>query len=140
MTADDVVRAVEQFNGFDDDAEDIFRLYRPEWTIAYTAAASHLPDGYKPEELDGICQEHFQSRYVGRVHMQDVRCTSSGTGVTSMVRLELRLPTLKGEFKYRADAEAHAREKGWETYAIVERGSRADHDLRNYGVKMLDAA
>ncbi len=123
-------------DGPDLPAEDLFRLYRPEWTVAFTACAT--PNGYTPEQVVGVCTEHFRHRYDGRVHNDDWRVVGHTYDSPAIARLELRLPVLKGEFVHRADAEAHAHEQGWETFAIVERHSRADHDLRNYGVKKLD--
>ncbi len=132
MSAEELVGNIDRFSKPDAEAEDLFRLYRPEWIIAYTAHVAL--DGYQTEELGVVCRNYFVKNYQDRVHAEDMRITADDKVRPEWVRLELRLPVLKGEFVHRADAEAHA--QGWEPpFAIVERNSRADHDLRSYGIK-----
>jgi hypothetical protein len=83
--------------------------------------------------------EFFDAKYAGRVRDIDVRFVPRGLGAYATVQLQLRLPTLKGEFKTEALAIEFAVDQGWTDATVVVRNSKADHDLRNYGVKKLAA-
>lgn len=123
------------------DADDLYRLYRPEWVIVYTADALAVAPGAKeplaPDELVRYAHEHFELRYAGRVRPEDVRFTPAGVGPHARVHLELRLPNLKGEFKFEALARGYAVRMGWSNFQLVVRNSKLDHELRAYGVKRL---
>ncbi len=116
-----------------DEPAHLVRLYRPEWCIVYTASSTS--GGYGPAELKGVCEEHYRTRYEGRVRPEDAKIMRDGP----VVRLLLLLPTLKGEFKYETLAKEWAEEQGWDTYDIVGKESPEDHELRSYSVKMLPA-
>ncbi len=119
----------------DESDDEVYRLYRDEWVIAYTAVAT--PGGYAPGELAGACRNHFDQRYTGRVPAHCARVDLVGADTTGVARLLLLLPVMKGEFKHRHLADTFAVEQGWADYAIVVRNSAADHDLRSYGTKKL---
>lgn len=113
------------------DTDDVYRLYRPEWVIVYVSIVP--PEG---TALDN-CQRWFDSAYAGRVHPEDVRFEHVGHGPHAMCQLQLRLPTLKGEWKYVFLAQRFADDQDFADYTIVQRNSKADHELRNYGTLRL---
>lgn len=119
---------------------EIYRLYRPEWVVMYTAV--HEPNGaagYRPEDLALACWEHYKLRYVGRVFDTDTRIDLDNAEHPTVARLMLRLPTMKGEFKHPTLAYEFGQGQGWDEFTVVERNSQADHDLRAYGTKKLPA-
>ncbi len=114
-------------------ATDLYRLYRPEWQIAYVAA-----DELSVDTLLRQVREVFERRWAGRVCQDDVRYdVIDADGVSPRAMILLRLPTVKGEFKFAFLAHRHAREQGWADFQVVARNSQADHELRMYGVKRL---
>jgi hypothetical protein len=115
--------------------DDVYRLYRNEWVIAYTAVAT--PDGYQPDGLADACRRHFDDHYTGRVHNGDAKVIVEGTEATAIGRLMLHLPVMKGEFKLAFLAHRFAAEQGWEEYLVVARHSPSDHELRQYGTRKL---
>lgn len=120
------------------ETDDIYRLYRPEWVIVYTAVHDPLAaDSYRPDEVLPACVEHFERRYAGRVLPGDNRIEPDNFVTPTMARLLLRLPTMKGEFKHAMHAFDFARAQGWTEFTVVERNSTADHDLRQYGTRRL---
>ena len=122
------------------DDEEIYRLYRPEWVIVYTAVHDpHSADSYRPAEVMPACVEHFQRRYAGRVLPGDNRIEPDNFVTPTMARLLLCLPTMKGEFKHAMHAYDFARTNGWTEFTVVARNSSADHDLRQYGTRKLAA-
>ncbi len=121
------------------DADDLYRIYRPEWVIVFVAAADRIGSDADGHELVAATAEFFASRYSGRVRDEDVRHTAVGAGPTARVQLQLRLPNLKGEFKTEPLARAFAAEQGWDDATVVARNGKADHELRAYGVKKLPA-
>lgn len=122
----------------DDGDDEVHRLYRSEWVIAYTAVAT--PDGYDPDELEAVCRKHFDLRYTGRVLELDARVQVDGDGPGAIGRLMLRLPVMKGEFKTAEHAYEFGRAQGWaDRFVVVARNSKSDHHLRSYGTKKLSA-
>lgn len=115
------------------DADDLWRVYRHEWVIAYTAEVGTRT----AEDADQELRAHFDWRYAGRVHLEDVQM-SIDEHDPELHRLLLRLPVLKGEFKHRPAANAlrTALDDGRLTVTVV-RNSREDHDLRAYGTRAL---
>lgn len=105
--------------------KDVYVLYRPEWTVVFVSN--------KPTEVS----THFEEKYAGRVHPSDVQLAYHGKGGDATVQLQLRLPTLKAEFKTRELADGYARAKGWADVAVVRRGSSAEAMLHMYSVKRL---
>ncbi len=117
---------------------EIYRLYRPEWVVMYTAVHDpHSVDSYRPEDLAVACADHFRLRYAGRVADADTRVDLDDAERPTMARLMLRLPTMKGEFKHPTLAYEFGRDQGWDEFTVVERNSQADHELRAYGTKKL---
>lgn len=113
-------------------SSDIVRLYRREWVIVWSDIRA---EGETSADVTRRATEHAIARYDGRVHDEDLRISLHGGGRDTVVYVELFLPNLKGEFKTRALAEAHA--SNWGHADIVVRNSPEDHELRAYGVKML---
>lgn len=113
------------------ETDDVYRVYRPEWVIVCVFGV--------PAEGAALEQAHryFQENYAGRVHPEHARFEHVGAGPHAVVYLQLKLPTLKGEFKYAFLAQRHAEKQGWSDWSIVARNSKADHELRSYGVKRL---
>lgn len=118
--------------------QQIYRLYRPEWVIVYTAAATGA--AHPGEDLVQACTEHFRLRYLGRVRDSEVLIDLDDPATPSMARLKLCLPTMKGEFKHAVPAYEFAQQQGWTVFTVVERNSNADHNLRAYGTKKLPQA
>lgn len=117
----------------------IVRLYKPEWVVVYTVACTK-GEGFMPQTRESLAAQtwqHFQDLYEGRVRPGDVTVQMGGTRTSPIYRLVLRLPTCRGEFKTREYAERFAQRHGYDKAIIVPRGSKADHELRNYGLKML---
>jgi len=129
--------------------DDLVRLYRPEWVIVHTE--THEPGrGDDRVDLATAAQAYGVTHYAGRIHPEDMRVQTAGSGTSVRVHLQLRLPTLKGEFTATEAAHAHAAAQGWQPaqpteagtpvddgYLVVTRNSRDDHDLRAYSVKKL---
>ncbi len=118
------------------EAEDLYRVYRPEWVTVYTAHANTV----EYDDVQTLCEaaeRHWEVTYAGRVRPDDMRIIDGGQGRHALVRLQLRLPTLKGEFKTERLALLYAGEQGWPEAKVVARNGPADHDLRSYGVKKL---
>lgn len=116
-------------------SHDITRVYRPELIIVYFISAE--ADDTDCGELVAKVDDHFEEFYRGRVRPEDVYIECTGSGWNALASLQLRLPTLKGEFKTRAYAEAFVAEKGWTDTTLVTRDSAEDHALRTYSVTML---
>lgn len=119
------------------ETDDVYRIYRPEWIYVYTAAATFSSTASDAHTVTEQVKEHFETRYRGRVRDDDWAIECVGEGETFMARLLLRLPNLKGEFKHAFLAQRHADSEGWADYTIVQRNSRADHELRSYSVRRL---
>lgn len=112
-----------------------YRLYRPEWVVMY--ATTRGPDDAEAE-LVARCEQVFTTRFEGRVRYEDVRyIVENHTKPWAIAKLEIRVPCMKGEFKYARDAQAHAGEQGWTDATLVPRNSSQDRDLRSYGVAKL---
>lgn len=117
------------------ETDDIYRLYRPEWVIVYTTTKA-LTDVLA--DLLTRCEQVFEERYKDRVDKDGVGYEfENASQPHAMCRLLLKLPNLKGEFKYAFLAERFADEQGYSDHTIVVRNSKADHDLRQYGIKKL---
>lgn len=108
----------------------VWRVYLPEWHTAYLS--DHL-------EVDGQneCKAAF-AEYEGRVREEDWRVTHVGSMRPSRYRLELRLPNLKGEFRYKEHAAENRDALGPEA-VIVARGSAEERELLSYGRRRLPA-
>lgn len=114
---------------------DHWRVYRCEWVNVYTVASGTSHGAPSPDGLMDLARDHFTTKYNGRVYPSDVRIDRDLAGGVPTVRMWLRLPTLKGEFKTRELAAEFALTL---THAqVVARNSKDDFKLRNYGVKLL---
>lgn len=120
------------------ETDDVYRLYRPEWVIAY--GTTRGPADADEKDMLVRTMQYFRDHYEGRVRPEDVRFSVTNQSTTyAIARLDIRMPVLKGEFKFAFLAERHANEQGWSDWQIVARNSKADHELRSYGVKLLPA-
>lgn len=117
---------------------DLVRVYRPEWVQVFSSTAVG-ENGYQE------CHTHCDEVYQGRVMPYDmwVRRLDKKNPDTTRSVLMLKLPVLKGEFKTEDLAGAWVREQPWAVevgVVTVVRNSKADHDIRQYGKRMLLAA
>lgn len=101
---------------------DIWKVYQPDWLIVCATTS------------DLLCRDYFDRFYAGRVRDEDVRYNSAVGGTFV---LELRLPNLKGEFKYKHLAEAWVELHPAKGTEIVARSSRAEMKLLEYGKRKL---
>lgn len=109
---------------------DLWKVYRPEWLIVFASSTTG-------EAGEAECQAHFDARFEGRVRQDDVAISSVYPGTDSRSQLLLRLPNIKGEFKTRELAEAYVRFQRWDNAVVVPRSGRAEHKLKEYGIKKL---
>lgn len=111
------------------DTDDLWRLYTWQWVAVYTSDSIGT-DG----ELEAI--EEFKTVYQGRVRNDEWKVYSYGPKWSSV--LQLRLPTMVGEFKYRTIAEGVSLECPAALQpTLVVRNSADDHRLREYGRRKL---
>lgn len=115
------------------EADDLYRVYRPEWIFMWTETGDTV--GPLVDKVRG----YFEVTFAGRVRDEDVCIEVTGDD-RFLVRLKLRLPNLKGEFKYLPAARKFIRDEGWTDAVVVARNSRADHQLRSYGIRKLAGA
>lgn len=115
------------------DTPDLYRVWVPEWLVVFTSSASGESGLLE-------AQQHFASKYDERVRAEDVRyeSTSASAPAEYPARLLLRLPNVKGEFKFRDAAESYAQGKDGST--VVARNSREEYALREYSIKKLSRA
>jgi hypothetical protein len=109
----------------------MWRVYCPQWLIAWTSLATG--QGGAAE-----CESEFGLRFRGRVREDDWRVTSP-SGSYGRSFLELRLPNCAGEFAGREDAERRAGEHGGHPHQVVEAGSPEEERLLAYGKRRLRA-
>jgi hypothetical protein len=84
------------------------------------------------------CVQAFKLDWEGKVGPDEWRLRSSGKKEPLTWTLEVFLPNLKGEFKDKKVAEAHARPmKG---SVVVRWGSKEEAALLDYGVEQLKSA
>jgi hypothetical protein len=90
-------------------------LYVPEFTEVYTSDAL---------EVIGMeeCRAQYADRYRGRVPEGNYRITHVGTMRPGRKRLEIRVPSLRGEWKLKKDG-AEDLEAAGEGAVLVKRGS-----------------
>lgn len=109
---------------------DTWCVYRPEWIQVYTSRCFGLSGR---EE----CLQSFERSRKGTVGDGEWRLVQArqpaGLGTW---RLELKLPTLKGEWKERQDAEQH-RERLGSGAVVVPWGSAEEARLLDYGREPL---
>lgn len=117
------------------ETEDIWRLYRREWVAVHTLDTIRADDARPLYEAG---RQWAQDNLTGRVDPADVNISmSTDTLGTFWGQVIVFKDNLKGEFKERTNAELYARVKQWDEYTIVPRNSKADHEIRSYGVRKL---
>ncbi len=111
------------------DTDDLWRLYTWQWIVVYTTDAIG-EDGIRE------AQGEFTSRYKGRVGEDEWKVCSYGAKWSSV--LQLKLPTMVGEFKQREVAEGVSLEYPPAMRpTLVARNSADDYKLREYGKRKL---
>lgn len=117
------------------ETDDIWRLYRREWIAVHTLDEVQAADATPVFEAGRTwAQENLAGRM--RDDEYNLSLTTDGHG-RFWGQVMVYKDNLKGEFKHYGHAERHAREQDYEEYTIVPRNSKADHDLRSYGIKKL---
>ena len=103
------------------ETQDVHRVYVYEWITMFTSRSKEK------------CEARFEERYRDRVREDDWRITVVGD---THYELQLRLPNVTAEWKTAKLAYAYVAEKGWGNVeaTVVARNSKADHDLRKYGM------
>lgn len=109
------------------EAEDLWRVYRPEWLIVYVTEVD--------EGAEARAAEVALDRFAGRIRADDCRVVIDETA--KVLQLQVRKPNMRGEFKHLTDASSYVAEQEWDDTTIVQRNSPADHELRAYGTKRL---
>jgi hypothetical protein len=106
-----------------------WRVYKSEWVVTYTSDA-------EGEDGERECEQKFVEVYEGRVRSDDSRTVPWSLSHPEWWPwlLELRLPTMKGEYSSRPLALEYARKIDGE---VVLEGSRADKRILGYGKLML---
>ena len=119
---------------------DTWRVYCHEWVTVHTEAVhpsvlgTRDGAGLTPEAA--ACRQFFVEHYQDRIRPHHSRIDAQLIGGGGIVQLQLFKPNLRAEFKTRELAEGYVAEQGLDA-VVVERNSRADHDLRAYGVRRL---
>lgn len=111
-----------------------WRVWEQHWLIVYTSEA---------EGDDGIqeCQHYFQDKYEGNVRDSEWRVVPADAYCDAT--LQLKLPTVVGEYRDREQAEelrdelADADPDNKYPLWVTELGSPADKDLETYGQRKL---
>ena len=118
--------------------EELWRVYLPEWLIAYSSHAAAQP-GWEE------CLAWFDTHYAGKAYSSDWRITSldglpaalaDAEGYRGRWVLQLRLNNLRGEFRDKDDAVKLAAELGSDA-EVVAKFSREDRKLAGYGKRRL---
>lgn len=117
------------------ETEDIWRLYCREWVAVHTLDTVRAEDA-RPVFEAGM--QWIKENLTGRVPDGDInmRIFTDQHGIF-WGQVIVYKDNLKGEFKQRSNAELHAKITDLEEYTIVPRNSKADHQIRNYGVTKL---
>lgn len=117
------------------ETQDIYRLYVREWVIVHTETrvfATDLGDTFE------AARDWATANVVGRVREDEiVLVANTDNQGLFWVHVKVFKDNLKGEYKYAHAAHTYALSQGYEEYTIVPRNSKADHDVRSYGVKRL---
>lgn len=103
------------------ETEDVHRVYVYEWIAMFSARSKEK------------CLARFEERYRDRVREDDWRIA---VVADDYYELQLRLPNVVAEWKTAKLAYDYVGEKGWGNAeaTVVARNSKADHDLRKYGM------
>lgn len=113
-----------------------WRLYVREWVCVYTSTASGT-------EGQDECRELFEKTYRGRVLDSEWRVVQGSHALFAW--LELFLPNLAGEFRDWAAADelsdelAEVNSPAALSVFIVQRGTREERELLDYGRRRLPA-
>lgn len=108
------------------ETQDTFKIYVKEFHHYFTGTLEQ-------------CQAEFKSRYEGRLHDGDWRIRPPFDG-SVLLWLELSTWNVRGEFKTESYASEFAEQiddSSDNLYQIVGRNSRAEVELKDYGVKKL---
>jgi hypothetical protein len=113
-----------------EESGDLWRVYHYEWVITYVT------------EDDGGAEARIQKYYLdnlaGRILADDYRIIAEGESPHVVLQVQVRRPNMRGEFKHFSDAQKFVTEQEWQGgVSIVQRNSRADHDVRSYGTRRL---
>ncbi len=120
---------------------DLYRLYVREWVTVHTIV-DETPDVHEVLEAS---RQWIQQNLHGRVRPDDVRTdlfcedNAEGSAPRRTATIKLLKENFKGEFRLSNSATRYAEDNGFEEYTVAVRNSRADHEIRSYGVKMLPA-
>jgi|HubBroStandDraft_2_1064218.scaffolds.fasta_scaffold611649_1 hypothetical protein len=118
-----------------------WRVYVTEWVTVYTS------DG-TDEAGAAETRAWLEATYAGRVQIEDLGLvlltTKQDDDLSSPVQVsgQVRKPNLRGEWKYREDADDHAaRIRAAEdvTPAVAGAGTQEEQALLDYGKRMLPA-
>lgn len=116
------------------ETDDIWRLYTREWVTVHTTTHG----GTIAEPCVVEAHDWANDNLIGRVPREDINLIAHTDGATMFwCHVQVLKDNLKGEFKYKGAAEVYAESHGMDDYTIVARNSKADHDIRAYGVKKL---
>ena len=125
----------------------ITRVYHEEWVVMRAWIPLGPPVGLPVDseharrrsgELFAEAWEFYQQHYAGRVHPEHARVARDEQDAEyPEVRLELKLPVIKGEFSNAEQADTFGRATFHDDYEVVEKDSADDHARRGYGVRML---
>lgn len=106
-----------------------YRLYTPEWVTVNRAV------GHSTGEPGAVlatawvwCQE-----YLTDIEPSDVRLCNE-TDLT--IEIQVFKNVFQGEYNRASEAERAAEALGLEEFTVVPRNSKADHEIRSYGVRV----
>jgi hypothetical protein len=117
--------------GVVEDRGPVWRLYAPDW-ISVFASTRQGDDGVAE------CLGYFKERFEGRVTDDDWQVARPDQGGW-LTFLQVRLPSLKGEFTDEAHVYLRAGEFDGRPYRIVRRGDTEERELQAYGRRRLQA-
>jgi len=114
------------------EVKEIWRVYHHEWITVFRSQHHGL---LARKEIDNF----YGVKYKGRVKPEDVRVipTSPKNQDEWPWLLQLFLPNMRGEFRDEVDARAYAKSMDFTAPVVVIKNSLLDHQIRQYGVKML---
>lgn len=111
--------------------EPVWRLYAPDWLTVFTSTR----DGEAGKQE---CLGFFSERFEGRVHDEDWQIVIPESGWLTF--LQVRLPSLKGEFTDATAAHRRAGEYEGLPHRVVRRGGPDERELQAYGRRRLQDA
>ncbi len=123
------------------ETDDLQRLYIPEWVIVHTVSSTVTGEPHPQGRAFPVVHEAMawvKENLNGRVREGDIQLEAA-TDLADQFWCHVKVfkNNLKGEFRSVAAAQTMARIHGFEEYTIVARNSKADHEIRSYGVTKL---